>query len=124
MTLGMLGTARFRRDSMVMAVSAVLTGVALFPIFWMVLGSLRPVDEVLAYPPRWVPQDLTLRFYQTIFATPTYMQWLANSYVVAIGTTALSLTLGVLAAYGFSRYRVPGGRALLLWMLALRLMPA
>jgi multiple sugar transport system permease protein len=95
----------------------------LFPIFWMVLGSVRPVEEVLAYPPKWLPEEFTLRFYGELFSDIKYMRWLGNTYVVAAGTTSLSLFLGMLAAYGFSRYKVPGGKTLLLWMLGLRMMP-
>jgi multiple sugar transport system permease protein len=110
-------------DFVIVLTTLLLTLAVLFPIVWMVLGSVRPVAEILAYPPKWLPQDFTLKFYQLILSTPKYTQWLANSYIVSFGTVGLSLILGTLAAYGFSRYKVPGGRALLLWMLALRMMP-
>lgn len=99
------------------------TVAVLFPIFWMVLGSVRPVTEILAYPPEWLPKQFTLEYYRQLFETSEYLLYLRNSYVVAIGTTFLSLFLGSLAAYGFSRYQVPGGRILLLSMLALYMMP-
>jgi multiple sugar transport system permease protein len=108
---------------MVIVLTVIGTVLALFPIFWMVLGSVRPVAEVLAYPPKWLPEEFTLRFYRELLIEPKYMQWLFNTYIVASGTTAFSLLLGTLAAYGFSRFKVPGGKALLLWMLALRMMP-
>ena len=110
-------------DGLVMALALFATALAVFPIFWMVLASVRPVAEVLAYPPKWIPQDFTLRYFADLFRTTEYLQYLKNSYVVAIGTTFLSLLLGSLAAYGFSRYKVPGGRAILLGMLALYMMP-
>lgn len=123
---GPLLTARLRRGlkkTFVIGLTLIITVLVLFPIFWMVLGSVRPVEEVLAYPPKWIPEQFTLRFYERLIKEPQYMRWLANSYIVSAGTIVLSLTLGSLAAYGFSRYRVPGGKALLLWMLALRMMP-
>lgn len=110
-------------DVIVIVLTVIGTVIALFPIFWMVLGSVRPVTEVLAYPPKWWPEEFTLRFYRDLLTTPKYMRWLGNTYLIAIGTTALSLFLGTMAAYGFSRFKVPGGRVLLLWMLALRMMP-
>jgi multiple sugar transport system permease protein len=110
-------------DLIVVILGLGATVVILFPIFWMVLGSVRPVAEVLAYPPKWIPEQFTLEYYGQLFDTPEYMLYLRNSYVIAIGTTFLSLFLGSLAAYGFSRYKVPGGRALLLGMLALYMMP-
>jgi multiple sugar transport system permease protein len=48
---------------------------------------------------------------------------LVNSLSTALASTAVTIVLGSLAAYGFSRYRFPGQRALLLLMLATRLLP-
>lgn len=112
-----------RLGLVVMILGLGATVAVLFPIFWMVLGSVRPVTEILAYPPEWLPRQFTLEYYRQLFETPEYLLYLRNSYVVAIGTTFLSLFLGSLAAYGFSRYQVPGGRVLLLSMLALYMMP-
>jgi multiple sugar transport system permease protein len=111
------------KDAAVILLTLAGTLIVLFPIFWMVLASVRPVMEVLAYPPQWIPQKFTLEYYQELFKTNEYVQYLKNSYIVAIGTTLWSLLLASLAAYGFSRYKVPGGRAILLAMLALYMMP-
>ncbi len=107
----------------VMLLTAIGAAVVLFPIFWMVLASVRPVAEVLAYPPKWIPEQFTLDYYRQLFDSSEYVQYLKNSYIIAAGTTLLSLLLASLAAYGFSRYKVPGGRAILLAMLALYMMP-
>lgn len=115
---------RLIEDSLVMGLTLIGLVIVLFPIVWMTLASIRPVADVLAYPPRWIPENLTLKFYQDILQQPRYTQWLRNSYFIAIGTTLMSLTIGSLAAYGFSRYRVPGGKFLLLGMLAVRMMPS
>jgi len=106
-----------------MLLTALGAVVVLFPIFWMVLASVRPVAEVLAYPPKWIPEQFTLDYYRQLFDSSEYVQYLKNSYIIAAGTTLLSLLLASLAAYGFSRYKVPGGRAILLAMLALYMMP-
>jgi ABC-type glycerol-3-phosphate transport system permease component len=110
-------------DAAVILLTLVGTVLVLFPIFWMVLASVRPVMEVLAYPPEWIPQQFTLEYYRQLFQDNEYVMYLRNSYVVAVGTTLWSLFLASLAAYGFSRYKVPGGRAILLCMLALYMMP-
>jgi multiple sugar transport system permease protein len=110
-------------DAAVIAITLFGAALVLFPIFWMVLASVRPVVEVLAYPPQWIPRQLTFEYYRQLFETDEYLQYLRNSYIVAMGTTLLSLVLASLAAYGFSRYKVPGGRAILLGMLALYMMP-
>jgi multiple sugar transport system permease protein len=110
-------------NSLVFLVTALGAVLVLFPIFWMVLASVRPVAEVLAYPPQWVPKQFTLEYYRQLFESSESLQYLKNSYIIATGTTLWSLLLASLAAYGFSRYKVPGGRAILLAMLALYMMP-
>ena len=110
-------------NAAVMLLTALGAVLVLFPIFWMVLASVRPVLEVLAYPPQWIPRQFTLEYYRQLFDSSEYVQYLKNSYIIATGTTLWSLLLALLAAYGFSRYKVPGGRAILLAMLALYMMP-
>jgi multiple sugar transport system permease protein len=46
-----------------------------------------------------------------------------NSLVIAFGSTALSVLLGLTAAYAFSRFRVPGKDDLLFFILSTRMMP-
>jgi multiple sugar transport system permease protein len=46
-----------------------------------------------------------------------------NSVIVAFGSTALSVLLGVTAAYAFSRFRIPGRDDLLFFLLSTRMMP-
>jgi multiple sugar transport system permease protein len=46
-----------------------------------------------------------------------------NSVIIAFGSTALSVLLGVTAAYAFSRFRVPGKDDLLFFILSTRMMP-
>jgi microcystin degradation protein MlrC len=54
-----LTSRRALQDSVVIGLTTVATVVALFPIFWMVLGSVRPVEEVLAYPPTFTPATIS-----------------------------------------------------------------
>ncbi len=51
------------------------------------------------------------------------MSFFRNGYIIAGLTTVLCVTLGSLAAYGFSRFRIRGGRFILLAILALQMLP-
>ena len=76
---------------------------AVAPFYWMVLTSLKPVQELYAgRNPLWV-ESPTWRHYTELLRTYLFPRWFANSVVVAVASTAISLALGVLAAYGVTR---------------------
>jgi multiple sugar transport system permease protein len=97
--------------------------IVLFPLFWMVLASIRPVIETLHDPPIWLPQQLTFSAYRKLLSDPTQLSFFINTYIIATSTAALTVALGALCAYGFSRFRIRGARLMLLGVLALQLLP-
>ncbi len=81
-------------------------------------------DELAALPPPadWV--ERTVRDQQMILSGPSrFMDRYTNSLIVGFGSTLLSIVLGTLAAYAFSRFRVPGKADLLFFILSTRMMP-
>jgi multiple sugar transport system permease protein len=111
------------RQALIVGVSVVSAALILVPILWMVSAGLRPIKEILSYPPTLLPKTLTFQYFARILASPTYRQYFLNSAVLALTTLVLALVSGSLAAYGFSRYRFPGGRAMLMGILALLMLP-
>ena len=97
----------------------------------MVSTSLKPFGEWAAVPPPWVPRDLTLGNYAPLYqrfemnyvtARGTGLSAMLDSFIIAGGTTALALAIGLLAAIGFSRYRA-GSNRLAIGILAVRAVP-
>jgi ABC-type glycerol-3-phosphate transport system permease component len=80
----------------------VLAGVILLPFFWMVSVSLKPAAEPFAIPARLWPQQPTLENYVTAFR-PEFRMYFLNSLVVSLSTVAITVTLGLFAAYSFTR---------------------
>jgi len=79
--------------------------VMITPLVWMVLTSLKPDMDIIAYPPTILPRTSTLRNYQTLFAISDFATYLRNSVVVATVTTGGTLLCGLTAAYALSRFR-------------------
>jgi len=77
--------------------------VALFPIYWVIVSSFKTPLDTLAIPPIWIFKP-TLNAYQNIFVFDNYGLYFLNTVIVALGTTAVSLALGSLAAYALDRY--------------------
>lgn len=76
--------------------------VVLLPFFWMFSVSLKPVTEPFAIPARLWPDDPTLANYVTAFR-PEFQTYFMNSLIVSLSSVAITVTLGLLAAYSFSR---------------------
>jgi multiple sugar transport system permease protein len=98
-----------------------LAGV-LFPFYWLLMLSLKTMDQAFATPPLVVFRP-TFEHYVDLALNTDFPLFFRNSVVIAVGTVALSLLLGVPAAYGFSRWRGRARGFLLAWILVLRMVP-
>ena len=98
----------------------------LFPVVWMVLTSFKTQTEYFANPPLFLPHSFDLKNYVNALAFPPDgrggLQGLRDSLIIAIGSTAASVVIGSLAAYGFARFRT-GGENLSFWVLSTRMFP-
>ena len=100
---------------------AVLVALALFclvPFAWLLLSSV----DAAAGPELKLPAPSVgnyLRFF-TDSRTPVL---LANSLLIAVGATVITLALGVLGGYALSRFRFPGRRTLMFFILLIRVVP-
>lgn len=99
-----------------------ISSVFLFPLFWVVASSLKTRVDIFALPPVLLFQP-TLVNYVTLLQT-TFIRDFGNSLVVSISSVVISLVLGSLTAYGFSRYEIKGGGLAFGWILSLRFFPA
>lgn len=81
---------------------------AAFPIIWMILNSFKPNVEIFASPPIWISKRFSLDAYKAIFSNPEQIRFFINSYAIAITVVALTLVIGILSAYAFSRFKFRG----------------
>ncbi|OUC08715.1 N-acetyl-D-glucosamine ABC transporter permease, partial [Litorilinea aerophila] len=81
-----------------------------FPIYWMLVVSITPSEQVFAWPLQFWPQTPTLEHYREVFTRQDLQvgRWLINSVIVSTAATAVALFISSLTAYGFARLRFPG----------------
>ncbi len=98
-------------------------GVAfLLPQLWLLSLSLKDRGAVFAYPPRWIPEAPSLLNY-AFALTGTQVPWyLWNSVKVSLIATALTLAIGIPAAYILSRERFSGRGPLLIVLLVVQML--
>jgi multiple sugar transport system permease protein len=79
-----------------------------FPLYWMIVSSVKSPVELLASPPTLWPQELSLRTYVKLFTETNFTTYFWNSIAVSGATTAVVVLLGCLGGYSLTRYRFPG----------------
>ena len=100
-----------------------LLGVAVFPLYWMLVTALTPSSELFSDVPNFLPTLSELGVFREMFAKVPIGTWLTNSFLVAAGTTVLTLLLAVLPAYALSRFRFRGKGLLGFALFATQMLP-
>ena len=91
---------------------AVFTFVLLFPFYWMTITTFKSNDDIYDYEknsPFWVFNPTLHNIKKLLFDT-SYPDWLWNTFLVSVVSTAISLFASVLAAYAVERLRFKGSR--------------
>ncbi len=99
--------------------------VIMFPFYWMFTTALKPPDEVVTYPIKWVPSRLIWSNYpKAIYALPvSALVFLKNSIVLSVLVTVGTVLSSAVVAYPFARLRFPGRRPMFLLILATMMIP-
>lgn len=102
---------------------AVVALFAFFPIYWMLVTSVTPANQVFKFPPRLFPSRLTFDHYRSFFNNPSLLRYFKNSLIVSTSTAVGSIIVSAYAAYSFSKFRYAGRRALMFLILSAQMFP-
>ena len=78
------------------------------PFVQMLLASLSPAEDLVKYPPPFIPSHLTLDGFVGLFQDSDILRWLMNSIIVSAIAIFAHMILCSLAGYGFARLRFKG----------------
>jgi len=98
------------------------------PGLWIVLSSLRPTVEIMAKPPVWIPQELSLDAYVAMFSgigkggIPV-LEYFRNSLIISVTSTVIAIIIGMSGGYAFARYRFRGKSGWFLGLMLTRTVP-
>lgn len=94
----------------VVLVAGLLFFVALvgLPFWWVVSGSFKIPQEIIARIPTMFPQSFTLEHYQKLLSSSDYGTYLVNSLVVSSVSAFITLLLAIPAGYAFFRLKFKG----------------
>ncbi|GIO91393.1 MULTISPECIES: carbohydrate ABC transporter permease [Paenibacillus] len=97
----------------------------ILPFLWMLSASFKPELEVMTYPIQWIPSTWKVieNYSQVWLGSIPFGLYYLNSIKVTLLTTALSLVISAMAAYGFSKVHFKGRDAVFILVLATYMIP-
>jgi ABC-type glycerol-3-phosphate transport system permease component len=102
----------------------VASGLAMIaPLYWMFSTSFKPVRDVFASPPKWIPNPFTLQAYHDVFTQMPFARYFLNSVVVTGTIVILNVLLGTAGAYAFAKLRFPGRNVIFFSLLITLMVP-
>ncbi|MBA3868526.1 MAG: carbohydrate ABC transporter permease [Chloroflexota bacterium] len=117
-------TTRRRFETLLLNLVVAIGGIIVaIPLIWMISSSLKPLNEIYAFPPTLIPQTLTTKNYERLLTDWPFWNWYGNSLVIAILATLTVLFFTSLAGFGFAKYRFKGSGALFIILLASTMIP-
>ncbi len=101
----------------------VMALVVLFPFYWMIISSLKSLDEYRMSTPTFWPKVVLLSNYADAFTTANLGRLFTNTMIVGVISTLLSLVITILTAFAFARLEFKGKETLFALLLATMMIP-
>ncbi len=113
------------RMNLLNSLLAILIGVVfLFPLYWLVQISFKTDTETFGKVLTYFPKEFTIDPWLVNLKDPVFLLSLRNSFINGFLTMAITVLLGVPAAYGMGRFKVKGTSLFLLVFLVSQMLPA
>ena len=96
---------------------------SVFPIYWLLTGSVKLPQDVMKVPPDWVPTNISFANYAKIFKENPALQWMFNSVASALFATLGIILVSALCGYALSKLHFRGKRLLMGFVIAALVLP-
>ena len=97
--------------------------IVLFPFYWMIISSLKSLEEYRLNVPTFFPRQILFSNYAEAFTTASLSRLFYNTMIVGVVSTILSLIITVLSAFAFARLEFKGRDAMFGALLATMMIP-
>lgn len=114
------------KKNLTMCIAALLiTVVLLFPLYWMLVTSLKGEIEIFKVPPTFFPKVLNLDSYAAQLEHGDFNMFASfkNSFIISFCAMCISLILAIPAAYGIARFHFKGKKLAILTFLITQMLP-
>lgn len=90
------------------ALMAIIVTLALAPIVWILITSLKPEAQIATNQIEWIPRTPTLENYEKVLERHNMVRWTVNSVITSVSATILVIFLDSLAGYALARMEFKG----------------
>lgn len=104
-------------------IGLIITGIYLFPLYWMYVSALKSGSDLFAYPPHFLPHHVVWTVGR-VFRQHEMATYLSNSLLIATGVTLICIVLGTGCARVLARYRSRWVDAALFAILMMQVLPS
>lgn len=95
----------------------------LAPLAWLLITSVKPVQEIITFPVQYLPSRITFENYQKAFVETNFPTYFKNSLIVSVLTAVITTALSIFAGYALTRFRFRGRQMTLLMFLVTQMLP-
>lgn len=113
----------FAERTLVYSLIAILLFITLSPLVWVFSTSFKPNEESISFPPKFLPENITFDNYKFVLTDPGLVRSITNSFIVSIGSTALSVAVSALGGYAFARFEFKAKNLIMSVILGLFMIP-
>ena len=101
----------------------VIIAVFLFPIYWMIVSSLKSSGEIFRMPPSLVPETIYTDNYEALFRNSDFINYIKNSLIISTFSMIGAIILSAPLAYALARRRVRGIGIILFIIIIIQMVP-
>lgn len=114
-----------RKNVILCILSILVLCILLFPLYWILVTSLKTEQEIFRIPPTLFPHILNTKSYAAQVETGDFNMFrsFANSLMISVGAMLIAVVLSVPASYGIAKYRFKGRKVMLLGFLVTQMLP-
>ncbi len=98
--------------------------ITIFPLYWILVSSLKAPADIAAYPVQYLPVRPTLENYVSLFSKSEFGQNMLSSLIVATSAGLVATVIATLSAYVLSRFRFRARGLVVLAFLVTQMIPA
>lgn len=98
--------------------------IAVFPLFWIFITSIKPAQEVYTFPIKYFPSKPTLEAYKYLFNFAKFSIYFKNSIIVSISASSISTVFALLSGYVLAKTNFKGKYFLILFLFFVQMIPA
>ena len=82
----------------------VMAIIAVFPLIWIILSSIKPSSEMSNSPLAFIPKKITFDYYRQVLFSLNFIRNIKNSLVISFTATVITIIVSALGAYGIVRF--------------------